>query len=312
MVFPSIAEEWRRSRLTPPEGRLRVILDTDTYNEVDDQFAVVHALLSPDRISLEAITAAPFHNNRSDGPADGMEKSYEEIIRLLERLGVSERDRVFRGSTAYLLSREKPIESDAAEAIVEMSKSGEGPVYVVAIGAITNVASAILMDPGVIKRIVVVWLGGQPRHWPSALEFNLKQDVMASQVLFDSGVALVQVPTKNVSEHLRTTIPELAEHLRGHSRIGDYLYGQFLEYYAVRTRGKAPNHPWSKVIWDISVIGWLNNPDWVPSELVSSPVLTDDMEWETGSERHDIRVATNVNRDEIFADLFRRLSRVKG
>ena len=86
MAFPVLSEQLRAERLSQPEGELRVVLDTDTYNEVDDQFAVVHALLSPERISLQALYAAPFHNGRSDGPADGMEKSYDEIIRLLERL----------------------------------------------------------------------------------------------------------------------------------------------------------------------------------------------------------------------------------
>lgn len=69
----------RLRMLTPRTGLLRAVLDTDTYNEIDDQFALVQAMLSPDRISLEAIYAAPFHNRRSTGPGDGMDKSYEEI-----------------------------------------------------------------------------------------------------------------------------------------------------------------------------------------------------------------------------------------
>ena len=34
------------------------------------------------------------------------------------------------------------------------------PLYVVAIGAITNVASALLTEPALAGKIVVVWLGG--------------------------------------------------------------------------------------------------------------------------------------------------------
>lgn len=40
--------------LTPPTGKVRAVLDTDTFNEIDDQFAVVQMLLSPERIDLEA------------------------------------------------------------------------------------------------------------------------------------------------------------------------------------------------------------------------------------------------------------------
>ena len=305
MEFPSIADEWRKSRLTPSDGRLRVVLDTDTYNEVDDQFAVVHALLSPDRISLEAMYAAPFHNNRSDGPGDGMEKSYEEIIRLLERLGVSERDRVYRGSSKYLPSRTEPVRSDAAEHLVEVSKSGEGPLYVAAIGAITNVASAILMDPEIVKRIVVVWLGGQPRHWPSAREFNLRQDVPAAQVVFDFGVPFVQIPCAGVASHLLTTISEMSEYVKPQGDVGQYLFETYAGY-------RKNSFARSKEIWDISATGYLIDPDWVPSDVVPSPILTDQVTWSVDPSRHSIRIANTVKRDSIFGDLFKKIERFAG
>ena len=76
----------------------------------------------------------------------------------------------------------------------------------------------------------------------------------------------------------------------------------------MRTKGRNKGFPYSKVIWDISAIAWLNNPEWVPSEIVPSPVLTDDMRWETASSRHNIRVANNCNRDEVFNDVFSRFS----
>lgn len=83
---PQLSEAHRLARLAPPTGKVRMVLDTDTYNEIDDQFALVYALLSPERVQCEAVYAAPFHNDRSSGPADGMEKSYAEICRVLERL----------------------------------------------------------------------------------------------------------------------------------------------------------------------------------------------------------------------------------
>ena len=55
-----------------------MVLDTDTYNEIDDQFALVYALLCPEKLNVEAVYAALFTNDRSTGPGDGMEKSYEE------------------------------------------------------------------------------------------------------------------------------------------------------------------------------------------------------------------------------------------
>ena len=293
----------------PGPGRVRVVVDTDTYNEIDDQYAVAYSLLSPERMSVEAIYAAPFVNDRSPSAAVGMEKSYEEILRLLGFFPGANKTSVFRGSSQFFQRKDRPVDSPAARDLIEKAlAAGDGPLYVLTIGSPVNVSSAILMEPKIMERIVVVWLGGTTHYWPSASEFNLRQDVIASQALFDSGVPLVQIPTKNVAEHLRTTAPELEKFMRGRSRLGDYLYGQFLQYEAMRTKGRNRGFPYSKVIWDISAIAWLNAPDWVPSEIVPSPVLTSDMRWESSPGRHNIRVANNVNRDAIFNHLFSRLS----
>ncbi|MBT5832967.1 MAG: nucleoside hydrolase, partial [Candidatus Latescibacteria bacterium] len=118
MAFPKLTDAEMIERLQPPTGKVRIVLDTDTYNEVDDQFAVAHALLSPDQMSVEALYAAPFYNGRSDGPADGMERSYDEILRLLDRLNVADDGLVFRGSAGYLEAADKPQESDAVRDLI--------------------------------------------------------------------------------------------------------------------------------------------------------------------------------------------------
>ncbi len=82
----------------PGAGRVRAVLDTDTYNEIDDQYAVAYSLLSPERMSVEAIYAAPFVNNRARSAADGMEHSYEEILRLLSFFDQVDERIALRGS----------------------------------------------------------------------------------------------------------------------------------------------------------------------------------------------------------------------
>lgn len=300
--FPRLAEKDRLARLEPPRGPVSMVLDTDTYNEIDDQFALVYALLSGN-LRVEAVYAAPYYNTRSTGPGDGMEKSYEEILRILDKLGHSSAGFAWRGSDQYLPSANEPVESEAARDLIAKAMTPrDGPLYVLAIGAITNVASALLMEPEIIQHIVVVWLGGQPFYWPTAREFNLQQDVPAAQVVFNSGVPLVHIPCKNVAEHLRTTLPELQVYLGGRGAIGEYLLEIFRDYHE-------DHFAYSKVIWDISTVAYLNNPDWVPTELVPAPILWDDVTW--GKEdptRHLIRVANDVRRDAIFGDLFRKIA----
>lgn len=297
---PKLESSERVARLEPPDRHVEIVLDTDANNEIDDQFALVYAYLAPS-IDLEAVYAAPFHNSRSTGPADGMAQSLEEIHHLLERLDHPDPEAdAYAGAKRYLTEIEHPESTRATEDLIERARDrpSEDPLYVVAIGAPTNVAAAIARAPEIVKNIVVVWLGGQPHHWHAATEFNLMQDPAASRVLFDSGVPLVQVPCKQVAEQLRTTIPEVRFHLRGKGPVAEYL-ADITEAYT-----DDPNAVWSSVIWDIATIGYLRNPDWTPSHLADSPILTDQLTYSHDRTRHAIRVVHDVNRDRVFGDLF--------
>ncbi len=193
-------------------GKVDVILDTDAYNEIDDQYAIAYMLRSDEKINVKAICAAPFFNHLSESPADGMEKSYNEILKILEFAGRSELcENTYRGSTDYLADEKTPQISDAANKIVEIANgySAEDPLYVVAVGAITNVASALLIDPSIKERIVVVWLGGHALHHTHNKEFNLYQDVAAARVIFGCGVPLVQLPCQGVVSEFRISKPSL-------------------------------------------------------------------------------------------------------
>jgi inosine-uridine nucleoside N-ribohydrolase len=171
---------------------------------------------------------------------------------------------------------------------------------VVAIGAITNVASAILMEPQIVERIVVVWLGGHGLHWPHTREFNLKQDPAAARVILNSGVPLVLIPCMGVTSHLFSTVPEIERYVQGQGAIGDYLAETFKSY-------SQDHFAWSKEIWDLAPIGYLLNAEWTPSSLVPSPILADDITWQFDADRHPIRCARFVDRDPILRDLFLKL-----
>lgn len=306
MPFPSLPASRRLALLEPPTRPVRMVLDTDTYNEIDDQFALTYALLSPERITVEAVYAAPFHNERSTGPADGMRKSYEEILRVLARLDRSPRGFVHMGATAWMAGADQPQPSPAVDDLIARAMADRpDPLYVVAIAAPTNIASALLIDPAIAARIVVVWLGGNASYWPSAAEFNLKQDLHASRILFDSGVPLVHVPCLPVTDRLSTTQAEVDRFIKGRGAIGEYLsdiYATCFDDHYAR----------SKPIWDVGPIAWLVNPSWVDSVLIASPLLTSELTWSHDPHRHFIREVRSLQRDAIFADLFGKLVRTAG
>jgi purine nucleosidase len=302
--FPVVSDSQRITMLQPPAKKpVPMVLDTDTYNEIDDQFALVYALISPE-LRVEAVYAAPFLNNRSTSAGDGMEKSYEEILRVLGKLGVAPTRFAFKGSRQFIADVTKPEKSPAALDLIERARkhSPQDPLYVVAVGAIPNVANALLLEPAILTNIVVVWLGGNGHHWPDQRDFNCRQDLRASRVIFDSGVPFVQLPCTPIVTHFTTTVPEMERHVGGRGAIGDYLLAIFKDYHK-------DHFAWSKVLWDMTAVAWVINDRWLPSDLVHSPIVTDNYTLSFDQSRHLIRCVNFVHRDPIFRDFFTKLQR---
>jgi len=200
--FPQLDETTMRQRLEMPSGKLRLIIDTDAHNEIDDQFAIAWALMSQDIFEIEGVLAEPYSHrhhreptiraydllkenagaalpadiasyrlraermivNKIDprnivyvDPAEGMELSYQEILKVFDLMGEPTEGRVFRGAPGYLESLDKPIHTPAVDHLIQCAmKSDDRPLYIAAIGCLTNLASAMLIEPAIIEKIVVL------------------------------------------------------------------------------------------------------------------------------------------------------------
>jgi len=247
------------------------------------------------------------------GPAEGMQRSYEEILRVYDRVGVKSEGKVFRGSDGYLPSPDEPLDSPGVERLIELAMvPADDPLYVVAIGCVTNVASAILKEPEIIKRIVVLWTSGYPT-WcprPNSPSLNFVQDVAASRLLFDSGVPLVYFPGYYIGAQLRLSLPEMERWVRGRGAVGDYLHHLYLNNPVHARRGIRDHFGRTSVIWDMITIAWLIEPSWVPTGLVATPTLDEHLCWAPapGPARR-MSEAHGIDRDAIFRDFFRKLER---
>lgn len=359
--FPKLPDDEMRRLLEPPSGPVRMILDTDTANEIDDQFALTWALLSPDQIEMEGITVEPysFQHHRSGlleayeimqaggpttptevttvgsyqawienlaqvgkvpsdvhfvSPAEGEERSYQEVLRIYEKLGMTSRDSVFRGASDYLTSLDEPHHTPAAERIIERALvKSERPLYVSAIGCVTNVASALLMEPEIIKNMVIIWTSAYPTtcRRPNGASLNLVQDKLASQLIFECGAPHVYLPGFHIGAQLSISLPEMETFVRGKGAIGDYLYHLFTHNPIYEQRGITDIGWRTWIVWDMINIAWLLNPAWVPTDLMSSPRLNDQLLWEYPDERHLLREAYDINRDAIYHDFYQKLGRAK-
>lgn len=301
-----MTNEQRIINLSVPNKNVDVVLDTDAYNEIDDQFAISYLLKSKEKLNTKAIYAAPFFNDNSRGPKDGMEKSYDEIFKLLSLL--DEKVDVFKGSERYLDNESTPVVSPAAQDLAQRVKnySPQNPLYVVAIGAITNIASAILINPQVAENTVVVWLGGHALHYAHTREFNMHQDVAAARVVIQSGVPLIQLPCNGVVSAFTVSKPELEFWLKGKNDIADYLAENTINTADSYAKGTA----WTRPVWDVAAVAWLLNESdqFMESRIISAPVPTYDNLYATNYNSYPMRYVYYIKRDALMTDLIKKLT----
>ena len=288
--------------ISQPTREIDVVLDTDTYNEIDDQFALSYLLRSKG-IHTRAIYAAPFFNSHSTSPEDGMERSYDEIEKLQALLGTSVP--TLKGSRGYLPDEKTPLPSPAAQHLVQLAQeySVENPLYVVAIGAITNVASALLLAPAIAENIVIVWLGGHARHYCDTAEFNMVQDIAAARVVFGSGAPLVQLPCMGVVSAFTVSKQELEHYFAGKGELADYLAQNTIK----EAEQYAAGRNWTRVIWDVTAVAWLKNQNdrFMLSRVVPTPLPTYDKQYEDVEGAQPMRYVYHIHRDALMNDLIR-------
>ena len=297
--------EQRIKCLSVPQGKIDAILDTDAYNEIDDQFAISYMVKSKEKINVKAICAAPFDNIYSEGAGDGMERSYNEILKLLSLM--DEKVDVYRGSERFLPDEKTPVISDAAKMIAKLAENytSDNPLYIVAIGAITNVASALLLNPDIKNRAIVVWLGGNAHHYHVTEEFNMKQDIAAARVVMDSGIPFVQLPVLGVVDKFSISKPELEYWLKNKNPLADYLASITIseaEKYASGT-------PWTRVIWDVTAVAWLLNEDdrFMCTRVVPTLIPNYDNSYDTSYDGYPMAYVYNIKRDALMTDLIKKL-----
>lgn len=285
-----------------------VVIDTDAYNEIDDDFAIAYAFCSQDKMRIKAIYAAPFKNDRADTAREGMEKSFAEIKKLISIMGNSKSFcDIYEGSKNFLSDEVNPIDSAAARhlAATAMNYTAENPLYVVAIASLTNIASAVLINPDIADKIVLVWLGGNAVHCVRQFEFNLRMDIDAANVCLKSIRRIVQLPCGGVVSDLITTEPELKFWLKGKNALCDYLINNVIAFHS-----HLQNFPWSKQIWDIAPIAYLlnENNEFMITKSERRPTYTKEFRANYDEDRGTIVYVSKLYRDKIFADLFKKLS----
>ncbi|SHL58464.1 Inosine-uridine nucleoside N-ribohydrolase [Anaerocolumna jejuensis DSM 15929] len=288
----------------PKQKQIRVIVDTDAKCEADDQYAIVHALLTP-KFQIRGLIAAHYGNLYSD---DTMSQSYQECQKILSFMNMTDQIKVFHGAKKAIEADNTFEYSEGADLIVrEALSENQLPLFVIFQGAITDLACAYLAHPEIAGKLTAIWIGGG-RYPEGGDEFNLKNDIHAANIIFQSSIELWQVPMNTYCK-MQVSLTELEAKVAPYGDIGAYLFQQMLEVNEYHSNNPAWPRGESWSLGDSPAIGLMIDPMEVYSEMREAPLVDEDLHYSfTGSGRK-IRVYQDINSRFILEDFFAKIEK---
>ena len=283
----------------PPEKKIRVIVNTDAANEADDQFAIVHALLTP---SFELHGLIPAHFGAR--VPDSLGASRDEVNRLLHLMALTGQTRVEPGAAHALPDETTAVPSPGAQLIIEEAmKPDPRPLHVAFYGPLTDMASALLLEPHIEDRNVrVIWIGGGT--WPGGgPEFNLSNDIPAANVVFRSRLEVWQIPD-TVYKLVAVSYAELVEKVYPHGDLGRYLVEQLVEYNAAHM-DRAVEY---RSLGDSPAVGVMMYPDGGRWSWRPAPQFEASQHYRHTGANRPIRVYETFDARFLMEDFFAKLA----
>jgi purine nucleosidase len=287
----------------PQPKKLRLIINTDAKNEADDQFAIVHALLTP-RFMIKGIIAAHYGTERTE---HSMLESYRECETILSLMNMREDVYLCKGAERAMKDEQSPELSEGSELIIREALSDDpSPLFVVFLGPLTDLASAYLAEPSIAGRMTAVWIGGG--KWPEGeREFNLLNDIDAANAVMASPIELWMVP-RTVYTSIRVSLAELALKVRPCGELGAYLFRQMIE--VNDDRGDNMRFPLGEAwaLGDSPAISLLIDAHPYDYELKPAPRFTKDMRYVHNDHDRLIRVYQRVDARFTLEDMFAKIA----
>lgn len=275
----------------------KVIFDTDTFNEADDQFALAYLLKYRDLFDIEAITISPFKHSKYNYPVSySVDDSFDEISKIFDYLGIEDRSIVYKGSTDYLVNGYDE-ENPAVKKIIEVCLKNR-ETYILATGCLTNIALAVKKCPSIIEKMKLIWLGSNFLFGKNQ-DFNFRQDIVSTKFVFESKVDLTIMPCTPITSNLVVSIYELDAEIKGKNDLCDYLC------YIFKNRSHGITKRWP--LWDVSVVAYLAHQEWFETMEVSCPYIKEDNCFELTTNRHKIKFIKSLNANAILEDVFSKL-----
>jgi purine nucleosidase len=305
------ADDGAGAPFTPPGGpRARVIILNDLAGDPDGLFATVHALLSPST-EVRAIIGTL---GGTINPADTRtaEEAQAKAVQILTLMGLAGKVPTYAGSNTKLMNASTPVKSAGAAAIVSeaMRTDNNKPLYVTVGGSLTDVASALIMQPAIADKFTLVWIGGAP-YPAGGPESNFSEDPIAAQVVFNSSkIPIWQVP-QNAYAQCMVSRTEIQLNVQPYGAIGAYLSQSLVSFSKELEQFINTGETWtlgdSPLVLLTALTQWFD-PTGTGSVFASIPAphLNSDGTYGPGSGRL-IRVYSILDTRLLFSDFFAKM-----
>ena len=267
-----------------------VYLDADTANEVDDLYAI--AVAYAHGWDIPALGSTQWQNSQW-ATARTMEDSYRLNQHLVAHLGAGEETEVLRGGHRRMYDwGHMAIHSPASAKLIELARaaSPDAPLKVVALGALTNVASALFIAPDIAERMEVYWLGSTydfATDRARFTDFNALMDPQAAQLVLEHPTLRTHVlPVSEVGMHT-VRYEDVEAAVAGRGTLGELLLD--------RWRGHMDGSEETRVLWDVGIV-----------ELLADPTLATEVE-APGYGGANVTAYRDLRGAELFAGALARL-----
>lgn len=281
----------------PDEKRVRVIIDSDTACEADDPFAIAHALMSP-KLIIRAVVAEHF------AAPGSMHLSHEAIKRLTDAMGVT--PTILRGEE-WPLEPDGPMSEGVRFIIDEALREDEHPLFVLCLGALTNLARALREAPAIAGRLTIVTIGGHGYDVSPIpfREFNFGNDVSAANAVLSSDAEIWQIPVPAYGA-IRTGLTELQMKVAPHGDVGRYLFEQMVRYNEGPNASWTPGESWS--LGDSPAVAVTLDPSCGRFHPQAARYVNDDTTYSSRETGKVVRLYESVDPRYVLEDFFAKLA----
>lgn len=287
-----------------PKEKIDVVVDTAIatgyYMECDEQFAIGY-LLRKENFDIKAFY---LELTQDEHWLDCRKRGVTDLLDATDKKDMY--NIITKGGTRRL-DINNPEKSEPAIDLINRAKNytTENPLYVFAIGPLTNIGTALTIDPTIEDKIVVVWVGGHSFDHPDTAEYNLICDLDATNVVFNSNVPLILIPCRGVSEKLVVKAKDFEDTCSGRNQLCDYI----IDYLHKMAPEQEQFNNLNRIIWD-GVIGPLftqKEQELVQYEICDRPYVTEDKHWAFRDDCRKIIYVKDIDADKVRDDMINSL-----